>query len=108
MGRGITPVSEEMRKKVEAKLGRLVGCDEGQREGIMGKLAAMPSRYRRGYLKAVMGKSRAYGVKANCLECAGWKKRYVAECESRACALWPYRPYQKKVEAKRGTLNAGC
>ena len=74
----------------------------------MRKLAAMPSRYRRCYVKAIMGKSRTYGVRANCLECTGWKKADVGTCNARACALWSYRPYAKKAEAKRRALNAGC
>ena len=106
MGR-IKPLNAELRDAVGEYMSRSGRGDQGQCDTIVRTLETMPSRYRRSYLKAIMGKSRPHAIKVHCLECTAWKKRYVAECESRACALWPYRPYNEKTEAKRQTANAG-
>ena len=104
----VKPVGVELVDRVDAYLGGLGRSGEGQRDGILRKLRDMPSRYRRGYLKAIMGRSRPHAVRANCLECVGWKRAAVATCETMACVFWPYRPYPKKAEAKCPTLDGTC
>jgi hypothetical protein len=97
----VKPVGAELVDKIEAYLGCL-GCGKKERrDHILGKLKEMPSRYRKSYLKAIMGKSRAHAVKVHCLECMGWKKAYVATCESWGCPFWTYRPYQKRCEPQK-------
>ena len=34
-------------------------------------------------------------VRAKCLDCCCWQREEVTKCNSKMCALWPYRPYQK-------------
>ena len=107
MGR-IKPLSAQLRDAVREYLSRSGGSNEGQQDSITRTLETMPSRYRKSYLKAIMGKSRPHAVKVHCLECVGWKKADVVTCETMACVFWPYRPYVKKGEAKRRILNAEC
>lgn len=41
--------------------------------------------------------SRAAAVKANCLQCCGWKRDEVAACAITDCPMWVWRPYQSKI-----------
>lgn len=64
-------------------------------EKIEKRLNDMPKDYRNNYKKAMSGKNRPAGVKAFCLECMGWQRVETKKCDSVACPLHPYRPYQK-------------
>ena len=46
------------------------------------------------YARAVGGKSRPSAVKAMCGECLDCDRADIRDCQSGACPLWPYRPYQ--------------
>jgi len=61
---------------------------------IQKRLNDMPSAYRNIYKKAMAGKNRAAGVKAFCLECMGWQRNEIKNCDSVACPLYPYKPYK--------------
>ena len=61
---------------------------------IKNLLEQMPESCRRGYAKAMLGKSLSAAVKAHCLECVGWVRADVTNCTGTACAMWPYRPFQ--------------
>jgi hypothetical protein len=47
--------------------------------------------------KAIAG-SRAAAIKLFCLECVGCERAAVRDCTDQACALWPWRPYQRREE----------
>lgn len=42
--------------------------------------------------------SRAAALKLFCLECVGCERAAVRDCTDQACALWPWRPYQRREE----------
>jgi hypothetical protein len=64
-------------------------------EKIQKRLDDIPCLYKNNYIKAMTGKSRPAAVKAFCLECMGWQRTEVHRCNSVACPLYLYRPYQK-------------
>ena len=68
---------------------------------IQKKLNDMPMSYRNTYKKAMAGKNRAAGVKSFCLECMGWQRTEVHNCDSVACPLYPYRPYSKFLKTPK-------
>ncbi len=45
--------------------------------------------------KAAAGSLKA-AVKLKCLDCSGGYKKEVSLCEIKECALWHFRPYQKR------------
>ncbi|MHB9071853.1 MAG: hypothetical protein ACYC54_15945 [Sedimentisphaerales bacterium] len=59
------------------------------------KLNNMPEHYRNNYKKAVTGRNRAAAVKAFCLECMGWQRTEIKNCDCVACPLYSYRPIYK-------------
>lgn len=61
---------------------------------IQERLAQMPPRYQKLYLKALAG-NRPAAVRAQCLECVGWVKEEVRLCTDAGCPLYTIRPYQK-------------
>ena len=61
---------------------------------IKNLLEQMPESCRRGYAKAMLGKSLSAAVKAHCLECVGWEREEVRRCTAPACPLFAYRPYK--------------
>ena len=61
---------------------------------IQKRLNDIPTAYKNNYKKAMAGKNRAAGVKSFCLECMGWQRVEVKNCESVACPLYPYKPYK--------------
>lgn len=65
----------------------------------------MPSRYQKLYNRVTSSKaSPREAIKAHCLECMGWHKNEVILCNSVACPLYRYRPYQKSSKlAERAT-----
>lgn len=53
------------------------------------------------YLVTLRGRaktSRAAALKLFCLECVGCERAAVRDCTDQACALWPWRPYQRREE----------
>jgi hypothetical protein len=34
-------------------------------------------------------------IKANCLECSGWERKEVRDCQIVACPFYPHRPFQR-------------
>jgi hypothetical protein len=57
----------------------------------------IPKSYKNNYTKAIEGNSRKEALKAKCLDCMCWQKDEIKICEIDWCPLWPYRPYQNKV-----------
>ncbi len=63
---------------------------------ITSKADDMPVIYRKNYLAAVSGEaSPRNAIKAFCIECMGYAKREVTNCDSIECPLNLYRPYRK-------------
>ena len=56
-------------------------------------------------LSGIGGRSNA--VKVNCLQCSGWKKAEVSECQVKDCAMWHWRPYQRKQGKNDGGSGKG-
>lgn len=48
-------------------------------------------------LRARAQTSRAAAIKLFCLECVGCERAAVRDCTDQACALWPWRPYQRRA-----------
>ena len=63
-------------------------------EQVERRLAEMPERWRKRYLRAIEGRSRKAAIDMMCLECVGWVVEEVRFCTDRGCPLWPYRPYK--------------
>lgn len=57
---------------------------------------SMPVTYQRTFLKAYTTRSMANGVRAKCLDCALFSKEEITNCTVLTCALFEFRPYQKK------------
>ena len=49
-------------------------------------------------LRARARTSRAAAITLFCLECVGCERAAVRDCTDQACALWPWRPYQRREE----------
>ena len=47
-------------------------------------------------LRARATTSRAAAIRLFCLECVGCERAAVRDCTDKACALWPWRPYQRE------------
>lgn len=62
-------------------------------EKIEKRRADMPRAYRKNYDLAMSGRSRRAAIRAQCLECVGWQRKYVKLCTSVECPLYPYRAY---------------
>ena len=63
---------------------------------IISKAKDMPGIYKKSYLAAVSGKaSPRNAIKAFCIECRGYKRSEVTNCDSIECPLNLYRPYRK-------------
>ncbi len=63
---------------------------------ITDKADKMPCIYKTGYLAAVSGKaSPRNAIKAFCLECMGYVRGEVTNCDTIDCPLNLYRPYRK-------------
>lgn len=54
-------------------------------------------------LAGIGGRSNA--IKANCLQCQGWKKQEVRECAVVDCCLWRFRPYRNARVPKKGGVE---
>jgi hypothetical protein len=57
-------------------------------------IANTPPLYRTVYLKAYGGNSKATALKAMCLQCSGNVRAEITNCQTFACPLYDYRPYQ--------------
>ncbi len=63
---------------------------------ITDKADKMPKIYRNSYLSAVSGKtSPRNAIKAFCIECMGYVRAEVTNCDVIDCPLNLYRPYRK-------------
>ena len=69
-----------------------------RKEAVLWWLKGIPATQRRGYLRAVAGKSLRSAINAQCLDCCCFQRTEVAACEILHCPLWSYRPYQPKEE----------
>jgi len=63
-------------------------------ESIIKHRDQIPKKYRAIYDKAMRGRSIKAAVKAQCLECTGWKREEIRLCSCPACPLYFYRPYK--------------
>jgi hypothetical protein len=90
-----------------AKTGRLRaakargGSTPTQAPSVQARVASMPTKCRKTYVRAMSGRSKAAAIKAFCMECVGWSRREVALCTAPACPLHPYRPF-KRVRCPAG------
>jgi hypothetical protein len=48
--------------------------------------------FRRLWLRAIQGRSKAAAIKAKCQDCMCWQNSEIAECGIYHCPLYPYRP----------------
>ena len=63
---------------------------------IIDKADSIPGIYKNNYLSAVSGKaSPRNAIKAFCIECMGYVRAEVTNCETFDCPLNLYRPYRK-------------
>ena len=63
---------------------------------IIKKADDMPAIYRKNYLAAVSGKATPRNaIKAFCIECMGFVRSEVTNCDVIDCPLNLYRPYRK-------------
>jgi len=67
----------------------------GLTDAQMATVATIPPHFRLAYVKGCKG-SRAMAIKAFCLECLGYERSAIRDCPSGGCALWAFRPYQRK------------
>jgi hypothetical protein len=65
----------------------------------------IPEQYRGLYKKAMSGKSRTAGVKANCLECCCWQRSEARNCQITTCPLYPYNPYHNSAFKKANKVK---
>jgi hypothetical protein len=66
-------------------------------------LEHVPVLYRPTYERAFAGNSKAAGIKAMCLSCCGNVRAEVTACQTFACPLHSYRPYQAGTDATEQT-----
>lgn len=75
----------------------------------LGEVEKVTVKYRGVFEKAFTGLVRPAAVKAKCLQCVGYNRADVRDCEKSICPLWQYRPYrtpeQKKECLEIGTLT---
>lgn len=63
---------------------------------ITDKADKMPRIYKTAYLSAVSGKATPRNaIKAFCIECMGYVRSEVTNCDTIDCPLNLYRPYRK-------------
>jgi hypothetical protein len=61
-----------------------------------GRLATTPESARKLFVAAWAGKcSPRQAIKAQCMECVGFDRQAIADCNCWACPLWNFRPFQK-------------
>ena len=71
---------------------------------IIKKIYEMPLAYRANYLKALGGNSLRAAVNAQCLECMGWLRNEVRNCDCCCCPLHEVRPYQSSQNGHEGSF----
>ena len=61
--------------------------------------------------KPIMNLTPLKAIKKHCLECSGYEKKQVRECEIKDCVLYLYRqgtnPNRKRVTGKNGLSTMG-
>ena len=61
------------------------------------RLVTTPESCRGHFVAAWSGKcAPRRAIKAFCLECVGFDRSAITECEAYACPLWGFRPFQKE------------
>ena len=82
---------------------REIHYTDAQRQQMMDWRRQIPGKhnesYRRTYDKAMSGKSLRAATRSKCLDCMGWDKKEVRNCDILSCSLWPHRPYQERVKS---------
>ncbi len=69
---------------------------KGRKMSITSKAKDMPEIYKKNYLASVSGKaSPRNAIKAFCIECMGYVRGEVTDCDTIDCPLNLYRPYRK-------------
>lgn len=53
---------------------------------------SVPEKYRKLAVKALTSKVAA--IKLNCIQCSGYDRKSVANCNVKNCALWNHRPFK--------------
>jgi len=75
--------------------------DEDKKKELMTRfMSKVPSSLQKVFKRAYSGKSKASGIKAKCLDCVGFQRIEVAECEAVTCQLFQYRPYKPEFSGK--------
>ena len=66
-----------------------------------GRLATTPATAKGHFVAAWAGKcSPRRAIKAQCLECVGFDRQAIADCNCWACPLWAFRPFQNKNDLR--------
>ena len=73
---------------------------------VFKRINDMPKAYRATYLKALEGDSLRAAVNAQCLECMGWFRNEVRDCDCYECPLHTVRPYQSSQKSHDGGFIA--
>jgi len=55
--------------------------------------------FRRLWLRAIQGRSKAAAIKCKCLDCVCWQQCEAGDCGVYHCPLYPYRPGARDREA---------
>jgi len=70
------------------------------------RIQSAPESTRNILSRAIYGQAtRSGAIKAQCLECVGFDRLAITECQAFACPLWQYRPYTPRGKLS-GTLPA--
>ena len=59
-----------------------------------GRLKTCPTSAKGILSRAWDGNSQKTAIKAMCLECVGFDRQAIADCEAWACPLWEKRPFR--------------
>lgn len=62
----------------------------------------IPSSVQGVFRRAWSGTSRSASIRTFCLECQGYDKKAVSECDCFDCPLWSHRPYQVSRSVRPG------
>jgi hypothetical protein len=69
------------------------------------RLITTPESARGHFVRSWAGKaSPRTAIKAQCLECQGFDRAAITDCQSFACSLWEYRPFKPKLNSHHVTL----
>jgi hypothetical protein len=70
--------------------------DYSKRSEIRAQIEKLSPLYLGHFDKAHTGKSLRSAITAKCLDCQGWERTGVRDCEDGSCPLWLNRPYKDK------------